>query len=263
MVHDLNYHFIPELLDARRNFFYRTAFPLLLRRNDRIIVPSRHTAEAIRDHLHIAQDKIRVVYEGVSTPTAQPLPHGRENGHILFVGMLHPHKNVEQLIRACARIASKISEPLTIVGGDPGNEEYRLKAIANELGVGERVTFQGFVDEVEPYYTQARLFVFPSQYEGFGLPPLEAMARGVPVVASNRASVPEVVGKAALVVDPDDVGALAEAMYRVLSDHGLRQELIQAGYQRVQQFTWDRAAKSTIDVFKEVYAGRRSQVNRH
>jgi len=124
----------------------------------------------------------------------------------------------------------------------------------SELGLGDRVHFAGYVHDADlpALYGGADLFVFPSLYEGFGLPPLEAMACGTPVVCSNAASLPEVVGDAAVTVDPYDVDALAEAMQRVLADRDLREDLRARGLARARQFTWERTARETLAVYREV-----------
>lgn len=259
MVHDLNYRFIPKLLDAKRVRFYQTMFSSLIRRSDYIIVPSTFTREALIQATGVSSSKIRVIYEGVvaNSEPKSPLPIGKDM-IILFVSTLHPHKNADKLLRAYARIASKVTHKLVFVGADPGGQLHKLRELATDLGIANQVAFQGYVENTEPYFNKAAVFVYPSYHEGFGLPPLEAMARGVPVVASNMAAIPEVVGNGGLLVHPDDIESMAAAIYKVLSDEPFRQRLIQAGYRRVAEFSWEKTAVQTLEVFQEARTKRLS-----
>lgn len=258
-IHDLHYRFIPEMLDQVRIWYYRFMLPISARRSDYIIVPSQATKRALLETVMYEPEKVRVIYEGVSLRL-----EGRERstggshlepykGHILFVSTLFPYKNAAGLIRAYAKIAGKITCPVVIVGRDPGGQISALKQLTFSLGIANRVHFMGRVGNIEKWYASAVVFVYPSKQEGFGLPPLEAMAHGVPVIGSNRASVPEVIGDAGLIVDPDDIEGLARAIYQAITDAKLRERLIQKGYQRVQIFSWEKAAKETLKVLEEVY----------
>jgi len=172
---------------------------------------------------------------------------------VLSVGTLQPRKNFERLIEAHARLRASSKIDLVIAGG-PGWMYEGIFRRVEELELQGVVHFPGYVadEDLPALYSEADVFVFPSLYEGFGLPPLEAMACGTPVVTSNVSSLPEVVGDAALVVDPRDVGALAKAMEQVLGDASLRGAMVQRGLVQAQQFTWSRAAEQLLRVYQEV-----------
>jgi len=194
-------------------------------------------------------------YLFTTSPEALRRKRGLPQRMILFVGTLEPRKNAETLIRAYARLrrASAIPHRLVLAGGRGWRYEG-LFALVEELGLQDDVLFPGFVpyDELPLWYNAADLFVFPSLYEGFGLPPLEAMACGVPVVVSSVSSLPEVVGDAGLLVDPLDVEGLAEAMARVLNDGALRAEMRGRGLARAERFSWLETARGTVRVYERV-----------
>lgn len=260
-IHDLHYRFIPEVLDQSRVLYYRLMLPISTRRSDYIIVDSQATKRALLETVNYEPERIRTIYLGVnfSPKVRNWSPSGNNlepcKGHILFVSTLFPFKNAAKLIRAYAEIADKITYPVVIVGLDPGGQISVLKKLASSLGIAERVHFMGRVDSVEPWYDSAVVFVYPSEQEGFGLPILEAMACGTPVIASNRASIPEVVGDAGITVNPDNIDELAEAILKVISNQDLREELIKKGYQRVKEFSWEKTARQTLEVFEEVWNG--------
>lgn len=175
--------------------------------------------------------------------------------YVLYVGSLQPRKNIKTLIEAYEEMRARhpeISTKLILIGGEsPLFSEVRLKLKRFK----EDVVFKGFVNDatLRQYYRHASLVAYPSLYEGFGLPPLEAMVSGVPVVTSMTSSIPEVVGDAALMVSPYDVSQLADAMYRALTDQDLRKLLIERGYKRVAKFNWFRVARNTLAVYYEVH----------
>jgi glycosyltransferase involved in cell wall biosynthesis len=181
--------------------------------------------------------------------------YGIEGDYILFVGTLHPRKNLIRLIEAFSSLAPRLS---LVIAGKKGwlYEEmfYRVK----ELGLEGRVVFTGFVpeDDLPVLLSGARLFVFPSLYEGFGFPVLEAMACGVPVVCSDSSSLPEVVGDAALKVNPLDVEGLKNAMERVLCDEELSAEMVKRGLERARNFSWERCAEETLAVLEKAGKAR-------
>jgi glycosyltransferase involved in cell wall biosynthesis len=173
---------------------------------------------------------------------------------ILYEGNIEPRKNLIRLFRAFAQL--DVPHKLVIVGA----KGWKYQPIFDEvrrLGIGKDILFTGFVDDVDlpSVYAMADAFVFPSLYEGFGLPPLEAMAAGCPVVCSGTTSLPEVVGNAAILINPYDVQEIATAMKEVLSNARLRDDMICAGKKRAKQFSWDKAAKQTLEVYEEVARG--------
>ena len=254
-VHDLNYAKVPEAHFGARGLGMRVLVPAAVRRSRRIIVDAASTRDDLAADLSVAPAKIDVVPLGVSTPsdpgpgaatrTREALGIG-ERQLVLSVSAKRPHKNLERLVRAVAAIAPD-RRPLLVVPGYPTPHEAELRELARALGVEADVRWPAWVspDELEGLYSAATCLVFPSLYEGFGLPVLEAMARGVPVACSNRASLPEVAGAAAIQFDPEDQQAIAAAIERLLSDGELRSRLALAGRERAATFTWDRTAELT------------------
>jgi glycosyltransferase involved in cell wall biosynthesis len=236
-----------------------------LKRAAIVIADSQATADDLVTYLKIPQRQIRVVHLGID-PTFVPAssPHERQmararwgmNGHqiLLHVGNNWFYKNLEGMIKALAvlRTESWESGPVLVKVGKGLTTEQRK--LARELGVLDRIRELGVLDneELQAVYRAADVLVFPSLWEGFGWPPLEAMASGTPVVCSDRGSLGEVVGDAALIVNPDEPEAIAEGIARVLDEEQLRQSLVLKGLQRAKLFTWERAAEQTFQVYREV-----------
>jgi glycosyltransferase involved in cell wall biosynthesis len=177
---------------------------------------------------------------------------------ILYVGNEHPRKNVEGLVKAFYRLKKKYRRGLKIikVGGSCWfGARSRLNALVDALGLQRDLIFSEFASEEHliALYNAADVFVFPSFYEGFGLPVLEAMACGCPVVASNTSSLPEVVGDAGILVNPYNINGLANAMYEVLANEGLREDLTKRGLARAKRFSWEKTARETLKVYQEVH----------
>jgi glycosyltransferase involved in cell wall biosynthesis len=224
------------------------------------------------DVLHVPAERIRVIYEAAGdeyTPVTDPAAlamarrrYGLGQQYILYLGGLDQRKNVLQLVRAFAHLYWQLGDPnlQLFISGDPDKKKNESlfpdpRPVAAELGVADKIIYRFVEEEDKPaVYSGASLFVFPSLYEGFGLPPLEAMSCGAPVICSNRTSLPEVVGDAAISVDPDDVHAMAEAMHNVLTDSTLRNSLRARSIQRAAQFSWRKAAKETVAVYEEALA---------
>ncbi len=261
-VHDLSFLHCPEaFVPALRRYLERVV-PRSIARADRVLADSAHTRSDIVSLLGVSPDKVEVLYSGVPArfqPEAEPGERERlrarydigDQPYVLSVGTLQPRKNYLRLIRAFANLKPETLKPETqlVIAGGRG---WLYEDIFSEAERhGDRVRILGFVDEgdLPALYRSAALFAFPSLYEGFGLPVLEAMACGVPVVCSNASSLPEVAGKAGLLVDPLDTDGLAEAMRRVLEDSGLRREMIARGVAQAARFTWERAARQLLDVF--------------
>jgi glycosyltransferase involved in cell wall biosynthesis len=172
----------------------------------------------------------------------------------LCVASGHEHKNISRLLRAFAKLST--DRHLVLVG-HAGLDQDALKSQAAELGVADQVIFTGWIDEedLEGLYRAATAFVYPTLMEGFGLPVLEAMHRGVPVACSNTSSLPEVAGDAALTFDPNDEAAIGAAVERLLTDSELRADLIRRGYERAAQFTWERCAEQTLAMYERAMRG--------
>ncbi len=226
----------------------------------RIVVDSRATARDLTAHLGVAPEKIRVAYLGgpdvrdVTPDPAMSARYGLPARYFLFVGTIQPRKNLRRLLEAFSRVGQGKHESVGLVlAGRPGVGAPDLRRRAIELGVADRISWLSYVpqEHLEPLYAGAVALVFPSLHEGFGLPVLEAMARGTPVVSSNASSLPEVVGEAGLLVDPYDVEGLARAMERVLDDRSLRDRLTHAGRERAARFTWDGCAAEVERAFAD------------
>ncbi len=253
-VHDLSFIRAPETAAPGLRAYLGHVVPRSVARADHVLADSEATRQDLIELYGTPADKVSVLYSGVDKrfrPVADELVleevrhrYGIGEGpYILSVGTVQPRKNYGRLAEALHRLGRPAIR-LVIAGGRGWLDDALYTQIA-ALGLEERVKFTGFVadEDLPALYSGACVFAFPSLYEGFGLPPLEAMACGVPVVASNTSSVPEVVGDAALVVDPYDVGALAEALERLLDDGELRSTLIARGRARARQFSWAAAAR--------------------
>jgi glycosyltransferase involved in cell wall biosynthesis len=204
--------------------------------------------------------KVDVVHLGLGqVARAEPLPEAdlrarlalRDRPVVLSLSAKRPHKNLAGLLRGLA-LLDTTERPVAVLPGYPTPHEAELRTLADALGVTDDVRFLGWTsaEELEGLFALSAAFVFPSFYEGFGLPVLEAMARGVPVACSDRASLPEVAGDAALVFDPEQPAEIAGAMRRLLADGALRQRLSQAGRARAATFTWERTADETVAAYR-------------
>jgi len=264
-LHDLIFLFHPETHKPLNRWFLTLMMPRFLRAADAVIAVSECTKrDAIRFY-SIPEEKITVIYEGVS-PRFRPAnpeavravreKYGLPERFILYVGTIEPRKNLTTLLEAFHHLLATRDLRLVFVGKKGWLYEGFFRRL-RELGLEDRVIFTGYVpdEDLPAIYSAADLFVFPSLYEGFGLPVLEAMACGTPVVCSNTSSLPEVAGDAAILVDPTDVRALAGAMERVLTDEHLRAEIYAKGLGRARQFTWAKAAQETLKVYLEVMRG--------
>jgi glycosyltransferase involved in cell wall biosynthesis len=255
-VHDLIYARFPEAHTGIRDKGMRVLVPGAVRRSHRVIADSDSTREDLVELLGLAPQRIDVVPLGLGArQREQPLPERDvrarlelgEREVVLSLSAKRPHKNLLALIGALARLPAA-DRPVLVIPGYPTAYESELRARAAALGVAGDVRFPAWLSsaELEGVWSIARAFVFPSLYEGFGLPVLEAMARGVPVASSNASSLPEVAGEAALLFDPHDQAAIASAISRLLSDETLRGRLQARGLARSRQFTWERTARLTL-----------------
>lgn len=265
VVHDLAFHWFPETaphIDAR----WRRRFAGALDDAPAIIVPSRSVASDLQEAFGLGEDRVHVVHHGVDAGRFAPVAasaidavrarHGIAGPYVLFVGGIEPRKNLEQLVRAFARIDMP-GVSLVLAGGPvrwfPQAVE-RLRAAIGLLppAVADRVILTGYASERDKLalLSGATMLAYPSLYEGFGFPVLEAFAAGVPVLTSNVASLPEVAGDAAILVDPTDTDAIAAALSEMLTDEDLRAVLSAAGVARAARFTWESTARATAAVLR-------------
>ncbi|MGQ9584455.1 MAG: glycosyltransferase family 4 protein [Anaerolineae bacterium] len=264
-VHDMGYLYFPEAHPplARAYLDWSTRFNC--RVATRILALSETTRTDLARHYGVPKDKVEVVYPGVREgmrPDLAPAQveaalhrHGVQQPYYLYVGTLQPRKNLIRLLGAFAE-ASRVwdgparQEPRLVLAGKEGGERKALRREVRRLGLEGRVRFLGYVpdEDLPSLYRGALAFVFPSLYEGFGLPIVEAMACGTPVVCSATSACGEVAGDAGLLVDPLDVDAIAQALVRVGSDRTLRESLTLLGLERARAFSWERAARQVLAV---------------
>lgn len=262
-IHDVIPLIWPQFVTRKHRLVVAAACRRIRQQADLVIVPSDATREDVVRYLHIAPDRIAVVPWGCDErfqPRHNPerlaivqQKYGLPASYFLCVGTLEPRKNVSALLKAYAivREACRVEETKLVVAGRKGWLYAEIFATVQALGLGQDVIFTDFIEDEDlpDLYRGARLLVFPSLYEGFGLPILEAMASGVPVVASHTSSMPEVAGDAALLIDPRKPPEIAAGISRVLTDDQLRRTLIQRGLARVQRYTWDAAAQKTLALY--------------
>ena len=238
---------------------YRTALRRAVRTADAIITPSRHTAEDLIRRTRLTADRVHVVPLAASLPNLEGDPEealGRlkvRRPYILSVGTLEPRKNLVRLVRAFRRLAARGAPHQLVLAGPLGWQPQRLLREVAEGAPGEVVLVgQVLPAELDALYRAADAFVYPSLYEGFGIPVLEAMSRALPCVVSTSSSLPEVAGEAALPVDPLSEAGLADAIERVTTDADLAGRLRSAGPARAARFSWDETARRTLEVYKQV-----------
>jgi glycosyltransferase involved in cell wall biosynthesis len=258
-IHDLIYARFPEAHAGIRDMGMRVLVPAAARRADRVIADSHSTRDDLIELLGVPAGRIDVVPLGLgAVRRAHPLSESdtRERFDlgsrrvVLSLSAKRPHKNLRALLDALAEVAAE-RRPVLVLPGYPTAHESELRAHAHDLGLQDDVRFAAWIsaEELEGLWELASAFVFPSLYEGFGLPVLEAMARGVPVACSDASSLPEVAGKAALLFDPRDPLQIAQSLASLLVDEGLVERLRVLGHERARQFTWARAARLTFDSY--------------
>jgi len=263
----MHHYRTPFQIDKGSLVYRRIMVKYSAKRADMIIANSKSNLRDICHFLGVKEDKVAIVPEAVNNMNFRPL-NEREiseaigkwkirRPYILFVSALWPYKNALGLIKAFHILVHKYRVPHTLVIVGSGWESYKNKIIqeAKKGKVLDRIAFLGHIPntQLNPIYSGSDVFVYPSLYETFGLTVLEAMASGTPVVASNRASLPEIVGDAGVLADPTNPDVLAEAIFKVISDENLRSQLIQKGLERAKKFTWERTARETLKVYKKAF----------
>jgi glycosyltransferase involved in cell wall biosynthesis len=261
VVHDVIYRTFPAALPRAYRWYLRMFLTASLWRADHVLTVSKHSKHDIMQHHDVASDRITVAY-GAADTVYQPRELSKEtrtrlqraydlpDRFVLYVGNLEPRKNIAALFDALSRFEEGERPPLVVVGKKQLTDD-ELSAAYERCGFKNDIRFTGYVpDEDLPLlYNAASVFVFPSLYEGFGLPVLEAMQSGVSVVASDRSSIPEVVGDAGMTVDPRSPEALSNALHEMWTDSGVRNRYRTDGLQRAEQFSWERTADRIAAVF--------------
>ena len=264
-VHDLNYLMFPETHFGLRAAGMRLLVPAAARRSRRVMVSSEATKADLIRRLKLPANMIDVVPLALGHPPA-PALHSREQTRagldagarsvLLTVSAKRPHKNLMRLLGALARVPQE-RRPLLVMPGYRTPHEAELRDRAAELGVAADVRLLGWISdhELEDLYRAADVFVFPSLHEGFGMPVLDAMARGVPVATSGRTSLAEVAGDAALLFEPEDESSIADAIERLLGDQELARQLVTAGVEQARRFTWDATAAGAVASYRRALDG--------
>lgn len=264
-IHDVLFESHPEYFSKRFVLYSKVTFRLAALRCSLLFTVSQYSRSEIANRYHIKPGAIRVLYNGVDRTRFFPGLQGREvvrsldlepGDYLLMVGRLEPRKNHARLIEAYSRLDSQ-APPLVCVGQRDFGYGPALEA-ATRFGVEGRVRFlEGIADDVLPALMRnARAFVYPAIAEGFGMPVAEALASGVPVVTSRTTSLPEVVGNAAVLVDPLDVESIADGMRRVLHDEALAKRLLAEGARRVLRFDWEQSARTLVAAYRESFSTR-------
>lgn len=264
-VHDLSFIRYPEFHTPENREFCFRQLEKIKKQADCVITVSEFSKKELMEIGGIDERRIRVIHEAAA-PIFKPAKgknkfkkilkkFGIHKKFILYAGSIEPRKNLKILIRALAQVLENKIDCVLVLAGGTSWLTTELKEEISNLGLGDKVIFTGYVtdEELLGLYNLAQVFVYPSIYEGFGLPVLEALASGCPVIASNTSSLPEIVGDAALLIEPEDFGDLAEKITRVFLDNDLRQKLIQKGLTQSQKFSWEKTAKKTLEVYQEVY----------
>jgi len=262
-VHDLSAVLYPETHEVRSVRRARRRLPLMARTATQIVTPSESVRHEVAEQLRVSREKI-VAIPAAARSIFRPLPPnqtaevrrklGVEDDFLLYVGTIEPRKNLNVLLDAYRKIIGSAGlEPQLVIAGKKGWLTDDLFGRLRESGIKDRVHFTGYLPDNDlcALYSSCRIFIYPSKYEGFGLPPLEAMACGAVVIASSTPAVAEVVEDAACLVGPGEVNELAEAMITLLRDENERRRLSAAGLKRALQFSWNRTAQLMLGVYRE------------
>jgi len=263
-IHDLITRIYPRSFPIKQRLVQNTLLPHILRKADKVIVDSRATENDVRKFYPNQAEKIRVIYAGVES---QFYPRSQDEvekvldkysigfKYFLFLGTLEPRKNIVRLIEAFIKLKQEGSiEHRLVITGRKGWLYKEILEKIQKSPFSQDIIFTDFVnDEDLPFlYSGAEIFIYPSLYEGFGLPVLEAMACGTPVIASNLSSLPEVAGEAGILIDPLEVEEIVQAMDKLSRDRELREELQKKGLERAKLFSWERVAKDTLELYQEM-----------
>lgn len=253
-VHGLEFRYMPECYRPQERFLLRLNTLLSLLWAQRIIVPSESSKQDLMKFYRVNSEKITVIPHGVTLPAATPSPKKDDTFNILFIGRLERRKNVVRMVKAfdlfLDDLAEETQKKVTLtLAGKPGFGYEELIEAVGASAHKERIRLPGYVDDERKreLFSSADVFLFPSRSEGFGLPILEAMSYGVPVIGSELASFEEVAGEAALLIDPSDTEGMAAALTRLFREPSSRGELIEKGRQNIQRFDWKRCAGMTLD----------------
>ncbi|HVF11518.1 MAG TPA: glycosyltransferase family 1 protein [Actinomycetota bacterium] len=256
-IHDITFHLYPELCTPQVQR-YRWIVPKVLKRCALVLTPSEVVRQQVASELSFPEDRIIVTPEGIRGAFIEARRDaelerrlGIKGDYLLFAGTQEPRKNLDRLIQAFALIEEPIQ---LVIAGPPGWGSVDLQAVSHKFHLDGRVIFSGYLPDVQlgSLFAGCKTFAFPTLYEGFGLPPLEAMAAGIPVVAASTGSLPEVLGDAPFYCDPLDVHSIAAALNESLTDHAARASAIEAGRTRAAMFSWKETARLTLRAYRSL-----------
>lgn len=266
-IHDLIPYVMPETVGKGYLKRFIAQMPQIIQNSDMIITVSEFSKKDIIRIFDVEEDRIKVTPLAAAS-SFSPMDkekakdfikenYGLDGDFILYLGGFSPRKNVKSILLAFSRLPAHLIKKYTVLILGPSKDEHSyLMKLSESLNISERICFTGYVlNEHLPYfYNASSLFVYPSLYEGFGLPPLEAMSCKIPVITSNVSSIPEVVGDSAVLINPFDTEELKDAMEKLLEDEKLREEFSEKGFLRSKEFTWEKTAANTLNVYEEAYS---------
>ena len=267
IVHDISFNFFGQFIKFKDLFFLKTLIPVSLKRADKVIGVSEFTKDEIIKYYKIDSTKVDFMYNSIgdefwsNTYSQKEIDEVRNRyklpeKFILYMGTLQPRKNIPQLIEAFARITDRLDGVKIVLGGNRNGHNFdeKIDKSIAKYELGDRVVFTGFVDEKDKaiVFALAQSFVFPSIYEGFGIPVLEAMSQKVPVLASSIPSLKEIAGESALYFDLEDIDDFSKKLYDISMNNELRNKLIQSGLERISFFSWEKTANKMLAIFKKL-----------
>lgn len=269
-IHDTTFYKFPEKHLWTKRLFFRFFIKYSSQKSDHLITVSENTKNDLIKLFNVDPGKITTTHLGVDD-LFKPIEDSEKfrviknkyklpDQFVLFVGLIEPRKNLPSLIKAFATFLNKSElndDYYLVIAGRWGWESKELLAISNILNIAEKVLFPGYIESEDlPFlYNMAKIFVYPSFYEGFGLPVLEAMACGTPVITSNISSMPEFVGDSGLLIDPNEISSIEQALCNLLSNENLRRDLSKRALARAKEFTWKETAIKTLDVYRKLLIG--------
>lgn len=270
-VHDCRYLAFPELYKAKEVENYRRQMEISLSRVGLVATVSEFTRQAVLNYFSFPEDRVRVIHNGFKPYLSNGRAYNKENinrftkenavpkDYLLYAGVLDPRKNLGRLIEAVAQCREEAHDfPELVIAGISHVQWARSEQAgrAKKLGVFDNIYLRGIVEKniLVELTKRALALCYPSLYEGFGFPPLEAMSLGVPVLAGKSSSIPEVTANAACLVDPSNVDDIAQGLKKIVFDSNYRKTLIESGYQRIKKFSWEKAAAEYINLYREVVA---------
>ena len=262
-IHDIIAYKFPDSVNLLPRIRFKLLLPKIIKNSDKIITDSYHSKSDLVNHFNVPDEKIEVIYLGVEDRFRILPPdkvckvkdkYGLSFPFILYVGVLAKHKNIPVLLEAFNITLKKGLNYKLVIAGEKAWKFQHIFETLHKLGLQEEVIFTGHVpdEDLPALYNAADLFVYPSLYEGFGLPPLEAMACGIPVIVSNTSSLPEVVSDAGFLFDPLNSVELADAIYKVLTDENLKNNMVTKGLKRAKFFSWEKCAMETLNIYRRL-----------